>query len=232
MIKLIYYFNGSTYAQDVLPFLEKEFPNTKFVQVPNESQPIQLHSWFVISPTPNNDALLFLMSLPLQAKIALLLDWNHQGFREDVEKLIQTGRIRIIFSPWKPDGFKKVKIIESLHGKMIRGKVKKQKLNDEDHFFCSQPLLEDRPELNFNQFDLLRMLLIKKKAGKIFVKRHPRETSPIPPDISTHQDIHLWEGSIEDALSVFKNWYGLNSMPLYDALALGHNVTFLSEDVS
>ncbi len=102
-------------------------------------------------------------------------------------------------------------------------------LNGKDLFFCSQPLREDRPHLGLNQFTFMLSLIniADKEDVFLFIKRHPRETEPLPADIVKHPRVRIWEQSIEEALGQFSRWFGINSIALYDAQALGHQVTFM-----
>lgn len=232
MIPQIYYFDGDSYSRDVLPFLQHLYPQTTFKIISSAQPPGPgFSSWIIVSPTVSNKAFHFLNSLSKNHKVLLLLDWNHAGF-DDYSALVATGKINLIFSPFALS--RPYRLIESLHGMMVRSQIKvSENLNVKDYFFCSQPLLEDRPDLGFDQFDLMREVVkaAQEKDVYVVIKRHPREQKELPHDINRSKLVKLWEHSIAEALANYKIWYGLNSMPLYDAMALGHQVHFLRNKV-
>lgn len=221
--KSVYYFLGDSYSRNLLPFIKDTFKNRNFTQTldPNVK-------WVVLSPTIDQRAKEFLSSLPSECKVALLLDWNFSGFN-DYQELLETGRINLIFSPFRIPGYKTVSI-PSPHAAMIRGRVElSSAINQKDLFFCSQPLREDRPNLGFDQFDLMRkvMEIARERNVLLYIKRHPRELSELPQDLKENSRLVVWSESLENALGRFTRWYGYNTIALYDARELGHQVTFL-----
>lgn len=227
-----YYLRGDTYSEDILPFLISKFPHTKFIIIdPDQIADLKIAKWIVMSPTIDGRGKAFLSKLASDFKVALLLDWNFQGFN-DVTPLLEFETIRVIFSPFQVNhAF--YKPIPSVHYLMMKERVKPGVINHRDLFFCSQPLKEDRPELGFDQYDLLRQLMAEanSKNVNIYVKRHPRERADLPTEITLNPRVKVFEGSIEEALSQFGIWYGHSSIALYVAKEFGHEVHFLYDKI-
>ena len=224
----IYYLEGDSYSKDILPFLSELFPKKNFIPLAfHETPDPQVSRILVLSPTVSKESFYFLELLKERWKLILLLDWNHSGY-DDFTHLLQKFKFHRIFSPFQPSTLPYIKI-SSLHGEIMKRKVTMSALNTKDLFFCSQPLKEDRPNESFDQFDLIREVLQKavQLNAKLYIKRHPRERERIPEDLINHPLVYYWTGTIEEALSTFQNWYGLNSIALYDAKFLGRKVVFL-----
>lgn len=81
--------------------------------------------------------------------------------------------------------------------------------------FISQPLMEERPQLKFNQHQIIEYL--KQNSPIAFmIKRHPRER------ILDGRNPELnYQGSPADALQSFSHFIGFDSALLYSAEALG-----------
>jgi len=223
-----YFFLGTTYSKNILPYLAETHSQCEFLPFSHAGELKPQVKWVILTATFDQSAEVLLKAISQNLKVLLLLDWNNLGFSDDITRLLKTGRINLIFAPWRILTSIPQKTIQSVHGQMTKSRIHINQLNTVDHFFCSQPLMEDRPELHFTQFDLMAKLLSEIRSGFLYVKRHPRENSALPPAILNHSKLKIWDSSIEDALATFSKWYGLNSMPLYDAQALGHDVTFMT----
>jgi hypothetical protein len=103
-------------------------------------------------------------------------------------------------------------------------------INRKDILFCSQPLIEDGRGID--QFVLLENVLKVSTSmhNRVFLKRHPREYRELPDHIKSHEKLTIFNDDINQALKKFHTWYGFNSMALYAAKELGHNVTFLDKN--
>ncbi len=225
----VYFVEGDTYSKDILPFLKDSFPSKNIISLKLDSQPDPSVSRIVfLNPTIDDRAQDFINKCAKNIKLILLLDWNHIGFN-DYSNIIKNDVFYVIYSPFEL--CKKYRQIPSIHSSMMKASVTLGNLNTHDLFFCSQPILEDRKDIGYTQYDLIREALTLAKISKVklFIKRHPREISAIPDDLKNEPLIFWWEESIEKALSLFKRWIGLNSIVLYDAKYLGHEVTFLKK---
>jgi hypothetical protein len=227
MIDRINYFLGDSYSHEIFPFLCQLFPQKKFVPIKDafdlrgsETEPL------ICIPTLGEELSNFFKCIPEWHKYWLLLDHNHFGF-QDYKKIYDLKKPEIIFSPQKFVTGIKFITIPSLHYLMMKERVVfAENINRQDLFFCSQPLKEDRPDIGFDQFDLLEIVLkeAKQKGVRVYYKPHPRESGFVPKSCSESM---VFKDKIEVALGSFTNWYGFNSMPLFTAQSLGHKVKFL-----
>lgn len=214
----IYHFIGSSYAEHVGSLLRQLAPQYLWTDVARAEE-VPVDATVLLSPTPNNEAEHFLQQLSSTRRAVLLLDYNHIGFN-DVQRLATTGRVNWALSPFQVPGLRTrnypgLSLLESRSWRL--GKAQ----DTRDCIFISQPLREDgRP--GPDQFDLLRLVL--ELGRNVYVKRHPRETSPLPTDIDCHARYRPWTEDMPVAYARFHHWYGLNSLPLYVAKDLGRDV--------
>lgn len=227
MKRIVFHYLGSSYARHIHSHLVKALPQYQWEELQDGQLPSS-RSTLLLSPTPGQMALNLLTSIPELTKAFLLLDLNHQFF-DDATALLDSRRIAGIFSPF-PVPNKRTQYVHSISVQMAKAHVRGPALNRSDYFYVSQPLLEDnRP--GPDQFQLLRELLNRARHSGclVYCKRHPRETTTIPPDILAHACFRLWERTIEDAYNEFDHWYGLNSLPLICAGELGRQANFYEE---
>lgn len=219
MKRIIHHFLGSTYSEKIHSYLLETYSQFNW-KVFNISDEFPTQETLLISPTPDNAANIVLSKLCPSVKKILLLDLNHQFF-DDTYRLVNKHKFSLIFSPYCLNKLR-TKNIASVSLQMILRNNPSKPSNEKDFIFISQPLIEDkRPELN--QFNILRTLLTltKERNCKIYYMRHPRELSPLPPDLAIEARLENWSKSPELAYSTFKHWAGLNSLPLLCARELG-----------
>lgn len=222
MTRTVHHLLGSSYARNVAPLLRQFRPEYRWVGV-TEAQEVAPNSTVLLSPTPDDNATQFLRQLPHGHRVVLLLDYNHLGF-DDVQRLLELRKISWALSPFAIPGIRTrrypgLSLIESRSWGIAPVS------NLSEVIFVSQPLREDG-RTGYDQFELLReMLTLGAREGKtVFLKRHPRETEPLPADLAAHPRLVLWREDLRAAYEHFQHWYGLNSLPLYVARDLGREV--------
>jgi len=211
MKRKLNYFLGDTYSKDIYPFIYDLLSPDFDLDLFNGQQ----DEIVIVSPCVNQYEIVALEN----KRILLILDFCHFDFMS-LEKYIDQLKPEFIISPYKLPSVKAIQV--SINLLKTQDQVKTKATNSSDIIFCSQPLREDRRGID--QYLLLETLL-ETTNRRIFVKKHPRESTLQAPNGVTE-----YNKTIEEAFAEFKNWVGFNSMALYSARFLNHNVFMIKED--
>lgn len=226
----VLYFIGDTYSREILPYLQKRFAtNFSFHPFHSQESLTAHYKCLVYSPTIDRRELpLIVQAHEAGIAVVMLLDHGHLSSQD----YLHAPKPNLVIHPGAEDilGCRNVCNL-SVYQHFIRSSVEKDPRalaqNSQKLVFCSQPLWED--QRGVDQYDLLRQL--QKKASDLGLElvnqRHPREVRAVPSDLAS---IETLSTSIHESLGLYPKWIGYDSMPLFGARALNHQVVFLKYD--
>lgn len=221
----VFHLIDSSYADFLSDFITTRCDlRRRYIRVSTLSQ-ITSPSLVLLSPSPVTSREMF-QNLKTKHKYIVATDINHQNF-DDLDALLGLVTPQYIISPFAIPGYRVFKS-SSIYTRYLKEKIPFSRQTLDDYLFISQPLIEDREAQGLNQFEMIMQAIqiAKQENRTLFIKRHPREETPLPTEISTCENVKIWNNDLIEALGIFKNLIGFNSLPLLSAKQLGFNVLF------
>jgi hypothetical protein len=189
-----------SYHKSHLPFLNEIFAQ-RYTFISGNSEHIKDVDVLLFFPIPSIDKLMpfIVRAKEMVLPIICYMDYPHiENFHDQIPKIKELSN-KLFITELKEDSLSFLKTRQWLVGK-------KTNFIENAVLFCSQPLYEDSRGLD--QFDLLENL-VKSTNKTVWLKRHPRETRPIPKHLKNI--INIYEKDLLEAFLDFEYWHGYNS---------------------